>query len=100
MSTPKCKKKLIFFQGEFFDISWASLVSLNSLPSYQLGQSFELLNLRPENCLVVEDNINGIKSAKSSKAHVMEIREIEEERNLSQRVRSGEDSKRQRNFLR
>ena len=31
------------------------------------------LGLKPEECLVVEDNKNGIKAAKAAKAHVMEV---------------------------
>ncbi|MDA9945229.1 HAD family phosphatase [Schleiferiaceae bacterium] len=34
------------------------------------------LNLLPENCLILEDNENGIRAAKSSGAHVLQIGEI------------------------
>jgi HAD superfamily hydrolase (TIGR01509 family) len=36
------------------------------------------LGLSPEECLVVEDNQNGIKSAQSAGAHVMVVRAVEE----------------------
>lgn len=36
------------------------------------------LNLAPWECLIVEDNENGIKAAKASGAHVMMVREVDE----------------------
>ena len=36
------------------------------------------LNLRPDQCLVVEDNANGIKAAQAAGAHVMVVRGVED----------------------
>ena len=36
------------------------------------------LNLKPEECLIVEDNQNGIKAAKSSGAHVLEVKSVKD----------------------
>lgn len=36
------------------------------------------LGLRPEECLIVEDNENGIKAARASGAHVMIVRDVDD----------------------
>lgn len=36
------------------------------------------IGLKPENCLIVEDNENGIRAAVASGAHVLKVREVEE----------------------
>ena len=36
------------------------------------------LNRLPEECLIIEDNEKGILAARASKAHVLEVDEIEE----------------------
>jgi HAD superfamily hydrolase (TIGR01509 family) len=36
------------------------------------------LNLKPQQCLVLEDNENGIKAAHASGAHILRINRIEE----------------------
>ena len=41
-------------------------------------KAIERLGLKADECLIVEDNENGIKAAKASGAHVMEVGEIEE----------------------
>ena len=38
----------------------------------------EQLSLLPHECLIVEDNEKGIKAAKESGGHVMEIKDIDE----------------------
>ena len=35
-------------------------------------------NLTPQECLIIEDNENGIKAAKSSGAHVLIVKEVDE----------------------
>ncbi len=40
--------------------------------------TIEKLGYLPEECLIVEDNQNGIKAAKASGAHVLEVRDIYE----------------------
>lgn len=37
-----------------------------------------MLNLQPSECLIVEDNINGITAAKASGAHCLEVKEVED----------------------
>lgn len=41
-------------------------------------KSFEMLNLPPDKCLIVEDNPNGIKAATASGAHVLAINNIDD----------------------
>ena len=50
--------------------------------------AMERLGLRPEECLVVEDNENGIKAAKASGAHLLTVKEISEVNfsNISNRI--------------
>jgi beta-phosphoglucomutase len=36
-------------------------------------KAIDLLEISPQECLIVEDNINGIRAAKGSGAHVMEV---------------------------
>ena len=35
-------------------------------------------NLTPQECLIIEDNENGIKAAKASGAHVLIVKEVDE----------------------
>lgn len=42
------------------------------------NKAINLLNLKPEECLIIEDNINGIIAAQASGAHVMEVETIED----------------------
>lgn len=42
------------------------------------NRAIKKLGLQPEECLVVEDNINGIKSARASGAHVLEVARVED----------------------
>ncbi len=40
--------------------------------------AMEQLGVKPEECLILEDNFNGIKAAQASLAHVMQIHEVED----------------------
>lgn len=53
------------------------------------------LNLSPEECLIVEDNQNGIKAAKSSKANILIVRTVDEVnyKNIKNRICELEKSK-------
>lgn len=42
------------------------------------NKAIKMLNLEPHQCLIVEDNINGITAAKSSGAHCLEVKEVED----------------------
>lgn len=39
-------------------------------------RAMEKLNLRPEECLIVEDNINGIKAALASGGHLLQVDDV------------------------
>ena len=41
-------------------------------------KSIKMLGLQPSDCLIVEDNINGIKAAKASGAFCLEVKEVED----------------------
>jgi beta-phosphoglucomutase len=41
-------------------------------------EAIKNLNLKPQECLILEDNFNGIKAAKASGAFVLEIKDISE----------------------
>ena len=41
-------------------------------------KAISMLNLKPSECLIVEDNFNGIKAAKASGAHCLEVKEVED----------------------
>lgn len=40
--------------------------------------AIERLGLRPRECVIVEDNANGVKAAQAAGAHVMEVRGVDE----------------------
>lgn len=40
--------------------------------------AMDKLNLRPEECIIVEDNENGIKAARASGANVLEVRDVDD----------------------
>ncbi len=40
--------------------------------------SIQRMQLRPEECMIVEDNFNGIKAARAAGAHVMEVARVED----------------------
>ena len=41
-------------------------------------KAINMLGLLPHECLIVEDNINGITAAKASGAHCLEVKEVED----------------------
>ena len=50
-----------------------------SKPDPQMYQlAINKLNLTPKECLIVEDNENGIKAAKASGAYIMEVQSVYE----------------------
>lgn len=52
---------------------------VHSKPSPEIyNTAIQRLGLMPEECLVVEDNENGIKAAKQSGAHVMVVSDVED----------------------
>jgi beta-phosphoglucomutase-like phosphatase (HAD superfamily) len=57
-------------------------------------KAMERLNVRPEDCLVVEDNHNGIKAAQAAGAHLLCVADVSEVNfsNISARIRELETS--------
>lgn len=41
-------------------------------------KAISMLNIEPQECVIVEDNINGITAAKASGAHCLEVKEVED----------------------
>ena len=41
-------------------------------------KAIKMLNIKPEECVIVEDNINGITAAKKSGAFCLEVKEVED----------------------
>jgi HAD superfamily hydrolase (TIGR01509 family) len=66
--------------SEYFDLILGNedFVNKPKPDPYPYLLAFEMLNLKPEECLIVEDNFNGILSAKRSKAHLLEVQEVED----------------------
>lgn len=58
-------------------------------------KAIEMLKLKPKECLVVEDNENGILAAKASGAHLMKVYNVEEVNyeNILNKIRSIEGGK-------
>ena len=51
----------------------------NPKPSPEIyKKAIEKLKLKPEECVIVEDNQNGIKAANDSGAHCLEVKEVED----------------------
>ena len=51
----------------------------NGKPSPEIyNLAVSRLGLMPQECLIIEDNPNGIKAAKASGAHLMEVIEVED----------------------
>lgn len=64
---------------DFFDFYLSNQDVSHSKPSPEIYlKAINRLGLLPEQCLIVEDNENGIKAAKASGAHVLAVKDIEE----------------------
>ncbi|SDF43847.1 HAD family hydrolase [Sporomusa acidovorans] len=64
---------------EYFDFYLSNEDVSNPKPSPEIYlKAIERLTLLPEECLIVEDNENGIKAALDSGAHVMKVGNVEE----------------------
>jgi beta-phosphoglucomutase-like phosphatase (HAD superfamily) len=59
---------------DFFDITLSNEDVANSKPAPDIYlEAMRRLNVRPDECLVVEDNANGIAAARAAGAHVLEV---------------------------
>jgi beta-phosphoglucomutase-like phosphatase (HAD superfamily) len=56
------------------------------------NKAIERLNLKPEECLILEDNENGIKAALGSGAHLLKVKSVEEVnyQNIMKRIKEVE----------
>ncbi|MDC0857262.1 HAD family phosphatase [Rickettsiales bacterium] len=64
---------------DFFEFYHSNQDVINAKPDPEIyNNAIKKLGLKPEECLIVEDNFNGIRAAKASGAHVLEIGPIEE----------------------
>jgi HAD superfamily hydrolase (TIGR01509 family) len=51
----------------------------NGKPNPEMyNKAIKMLNLTPQECMIIEDNENGIKAAKASHAWVMEVDDVKE----------------------
>ncbi|MBT0727904.1 HAD family hydrolase [Rosenbergiella australiborealis] len=63
----------------YFDFYLSNQDVVQSKPSPEIYlKAIDKLNLLPQECLIIEDNENGINAAKASGAHVLAIGKIEE----------------------
>lgn len=58
-----------------FYVSNEDVVKAKPSPEIYL-KAIEQFSVKPDECLVLEDNLNGIKAARAAGAHVMEIHQI------------------------
>ena len=74
---------------KYMDVIYSSQDVKNPKPSPDMYiKAIESLSLRPNNCLIIEDNENGIIAAKASGAHVLIVDEVDEVNfnNISNRI--------------
>lgn len=65
------------FLSKYMDIMLSNEDVTNAKPDPEIYiTTIERLNLNPEECLILEDNENGIRAAKASKAHVMIVNDV------------------------
>lgn len=64
---------------DYFDIMFsAEDVSMPKPDPEIYSKAIDYFGLKPDECLIVEDNENGIKAAKASGANVLIVREVDE----------------------
>ena len=64
---------------KYMDVILSAQDVKNPKPSPDIyNEAMRLLSLRPEECLIVEDNENGIAAAKASGAHLMIVQNVDE----------------------
>jgi len=58
------------------------------------NKAIERMGLHPTECMIVEDNENGIKAARASGAHVMEVENVEDVNyaNIQQHIKNFEEA--------
>jgi beta-phosphoglucomutase len=81
---------------EYMDVIYSAQDVENPKPSPDMyDQAILSLGLEPQECLIVEDNENGIAAAKASGAHLMAVKEVDEVNidNLYNRINSINEEK-------
>ncbi len=64
---------------QYFDCMISNQDVKNSKPDPEIYcRAMNLLNVKPNECLIVEDNENGIKAANASGGHVLIVRDVNE----------------------
>lgn len=77
----------------YFDVLLSAEDVVNPKPDPEIYiKAIRSLGLQPFEVLVIEDNINGVKAAKASGAHVLVVRNVEEVNyeNISAKIRQSE----------
>jgi beta-phosphoglucomutase len=65
------------FLAQYMDLMLSNEDVINAKPDPEIYlTTIERLNLKPEECLILEDNENGIRAARASKAHVMIVNDV------------------------
>ena len=79
---------------DFFEFYLSNQDVTNAKPNPEIyNKAIKKLSVRPEECLIIEDNFNGIRAAKASGSHVLEIGPIEEVnyRNIMNKIKEIEN---------
>lgn len=65
--------------SEYLDFMFSYEDVTNPKPNPEIyNKAIAFLGLKPQECLIVEDNENGIKAAKASGAHVLEVLSVDD----------------------
>ncbi len=81
---------------DFIEFSMSNQDVKNGKPDPEMYiTAINNLGLRPEECMIIEDNENGIRAAKGSGAHVMEVDVVEDVnyQNIVKHIKFFEDEK-------
>ena len=64
---------------QYLDFFLSNQDVVNGKPDPEMyDKAIRRLDLKPSECLIVEDNLNGIAAARTSGAHVLEVASVEE----------------------
>jgi len=81
---------------DFFEFYLSNQDVVNPKPDPEIyNKAIKNLGLKPDECLIIEDNVNGIKAAKASGAYVLEIGLMEEVNyeNIANKIKKIENGK-------
>jgi HAD superfamily hydrolase (TIGR01509 family) len=83
------------FLAKYMDLMLSNEDVVNAKPDPEIYlTAIKRLNLKAEECLILEDNENGIKAAKASKAHVLIVNEVHDVtfENITNRIKEIESN--------